>query len=134
VPVEVAAVLVEKLGKDMIMAIGEDSGGDCDLVPEKTASWSMAAINLWLDVFDDYALSSFIWFHLLPILGVHGTLRNRGLSVDKGHTFYRQLAVIFIGSQQHLIEAGGDIPSECAPFSPYDRFIGIAAVTGNVAF
>jgi len=52
----------------------------------------MAAIDLRLDIFNYDALSSFIWFHLVPIVRVHCIYKESYLFAGELYFIYRQLA------------------------------------------
>ena len=47
----------------MVVAVGEDGGGDGDLVVEDALGGIAAAVDLGLDLFDDDALAAFDRFH-----------------------------------------------------------------------
>ena len=64
-PVAFALVLVEEARGDVVVAVGEDGGGDVDAVAEEAAGGVAAAVDLGLDGFDDDSLTAFFRFHLV---------------------------------------------------------------------
>ena len=67
-PGGLAAVLVEQARGDVVVAVGEDGGGDLDPIAENAACRVTAAIDLGLDLFDDDSLTAFGRFHSIPIV------------------------------------------------------------------
>ena len=63
VPVFFGGVAVEEATGDVVVAVGEDGGGDGDLVVEDALCGIAAAVNLRLDLLDDDATAAFDRFH-----------------------------------------------------------------------
>jgi hypothetical protein len=62
-PFALRSVAIEQARGDVVVAVGEDGGGDLDGVAEDALGGMAATIDGWLDVFDDDSLAAFKGLH-----------------------------------------------------------------------
>ena len=109
-------MLPEQAGGDVVVAIGEDGGGDGDAIAEEAARGEEAAVDLGLDLFDDDSLTAFGRFHFVPFPRVHCIF----IVLERG----RLSPIVPLAASYR---SAGCINPKSSPFSPYDRLRGAGA-------
>ena len=71
-PFALALGFVKEAGGDVVVAIGEDGGGDIDPVTQDAACGIASAIDLGLDGFDYGSFTAFCGFHWIGVTGMRG--------------------------------------------------------------